>query len=66
MLTVFSSSNYCGTERNVTGYALITGPDCTVKPHILRTIEEASIFAPFNIFKLVVDENTKKVTQVIY
>ena len=66
MLTVFSSSNYCGTESNTTGYALVTGPNCMVEAHVLRTKEESSAYKGFNIFKIAIDERTKEVTHVVF
>lgn len=66
LLTVFSSSNYCGTERNTTGFALVSGPACAVTPTVLRSMEEADKYKNFNSFKIVVDEGTKEVTQVLY
>ena len=64
LLTVFSSSNYCGTECNVTGYVQI-GTDMTIVPHELRQLAESGAYREFNIFEIKLDENTKQVEIVM-
>lgn len=64
VLTIFSSSNYCGTEENVTGYVAVTEDSC--RPMVLRTIEESKAYHNFNIFEVILDESTKKVCGVIF
>lgn len=63
VLTVFSSSNYCGSQYNTTGCVLIN--DDIVKPLTLRTIEESKFYLKFNTFELIYD-NAKKVTAVVF
>ena len=66
LLTVFSSSNYCGTERNATGYAVVLGAQCNTKGELLRRKKEAAKYSAFNIFKITIDERTNEVTRVVY
>lgn len=66
MLTLFSSSNYCGTQRNTTSYAAIIGSECQVKPHVLRTIDEAYLYKDFNILKLTVDRKTNDISEIVF
>ncbi len=66
LLTVFSSSNYCGTESNNTGYVHVKGPECRVQAHTLRTAQEAAKYRQFNVLKMLVDERTKAVTYVAF
>lgn len=63
MVTVFSSSNYCGTESNVTGCVVIN-EDGQIKPMVLRSLDESKDYRSFNSLELVMDEN-KKVIGVI-
>ena len=67
LLTVFSSSNYCGSEKNNTGYVHVKGgPDGQVVAHTLRKANDAEKYRGFNLLKIVVDERTKAVTQVAF
>ena len=50
LLTVFSSSNYCGDKKNTTGYVQVQGPACQVSTGVLRTAQEAEKFRGFNSF----------------
>lgn len=64
VLTVFSSSNYCGTESNVTGCVVID-EEGHVRPKVLRSLDESKRFKPFNQFELIVDRD-KNVIGVIH
>lgn len=66
LLTVFSSSNYCGIEFNTTGFVHVKSPDCHVTPHTLRKAKDAEKYRGFNVLKIVVDERTKEVTDVAF
>ncbi|KAI2804600.1 hypothetical protein RDWZM_007938 [Blomia tropicalis] len=66
MLTLFSSSNYCGNQRNTTSYAMVNSADCRVIPRVLRTISESLAYKDFNIFKIMVDQKTKDIAEIVY
>lgn len=66
LMTVFSSSNYCGSEKNTTGYIEVTGPECHVKPHVLRPYSESGKYREFNLLKIITDKKTKEVTHVAF
>lgn len=66
LLTIFSSSNYCGTERNTTGYATVSATSGTVTATVLRESADSARYKDFNVFKIIVDEHTKEVTRVLF
>lgn len=65
MLTVFSSSNYCG-QRNTTGYVAITGSECNVMARVLRQSDESAIYSDFNILKVTINSKTKEIEEILY
>ncbi|KAI2803738.1 hypothetical protein BLOT_007874 [Blomia tropicalis] len=64
ILTVFSSSNYSGSNGNVTGLVIVT--DKLIKPKTLRHLDESRRFAEFNVFHYLLDKKTKVITDVVF
>lgn len=63
IVTVFSSSNYCGAEENVTGCVLVSQD--RIRPQALRHYEESKLYKQFNQFEITTDDN-KQVISVAY
>ena len=65
VITVFSGSNYCGNERNSTGYCSVEA-NGDITANTLRTAEQTEAYRNLNRFLLEIDPKTKEPKYCIF